>query len=687
MEHIILQLRDQFLQDNLYRENFYQHVQELLEKNFIPVIVMASTARQDADLQCAEMACKLSAKKIEIWGEHLGFYTADPQLICTSRLLRFLDYTEAQELASLGIEIIDPKSLTILQENSISLEMYSYKNKRLGTQIGHFTSSEYRRVKALTLCYDITLIALEGISMWQQVGFLAKVFAIFAKHNLSIDLVTTSQSNVTVSLERGIKADLESLLTDLAQYCKPKIIAPCAAISLVGQKMRSNLHRLGPILELFEEEKVHLLSQASSDLNLTFVVDDNQALRLFNLLHAQLFSGVQNSQLFGSSFQQEAKEDEKDIYKDVWWVRERSKLLELPTPAYVYNQESLLNNVKQLQSLTAIDKIFFAMKANSNTEILKLFQNEGIGFECVSIGEVQKIRSLFPTLESDKILFTPNFADKDDFFTAFQLKATVTLDSYAPLELWPEIFREREVFLRLDLGHGAGHHKKVRTAGSSSKFGIPVEDIPRVKELAERLNVKVIGLHSHSGSGIKDASTWYQTAQELSQYLKYFPYVGCLDLGGGLGVAERRDLDSFDLQALNDRLLDFKREHPELKICIEPGRFLVAQAGIILTKACQIKEKGSKKFVGCNAGMNVLIRPALYGAYHEIVNLSRWGKAKDEVYDIVGPICESGDVLGRERTMTETNAGDILLIDTAGAYGYTMSSEYNLRPKVEEIMI
>lgn len=654
--------------------------------------------RDGADLSAAALGLKLEAEKVDFWSDLPGFYTADPHLIPSARLLRHLDYAEAQELASVGLPIVSPRAISFLAQSHIPIYVRCSEKPELeGTCISDDHLGDTICVKALTASTGVTLVSLDNISMWQQVGFLAKIFAIFAKHDLSIDLVATSQSNVTVSLDNSTDAatthKLKELLPDLSLYCSPKLIAPCAALSLVGRKMRSNLHKLGPTLEIFEEEKVHLLSQAASDLNFTFVVDQIKAERLLKTLHAQLFSGIPDPQVFGASFRQEFLDNptlhnKRANYNSVWWIQERQKLLNIEkTPAYVYHKPTLVANAQMLLNLSSVDKVFFAIKANSNREILKVFAQQGLGFECVSVGELERVRSLFPTLPTDRLLFTPNFASGKDFSSGFKLGAMVTLDNIQPLKLWPEIFKGREVLLRLDLGHGSGHSRKVRTAGNFSKFGIPLTELSEVKQLTQELAITVIGLHSHSGSGIKTPDTWAQAALHLSECAELFPEVKYLDLGGGLGVPERRDLDTLDLNSLDQRLLLFKNSHKQCQIIIEPGRFLVAQAGIILTKVNQTKRKGDKLFIGCDAGMQTLIRPALYGAYHEIVNLSRWDEPKSDLADIVGPICETGDTLGRDRRIEHTKSGDILLIDTAGAYGFTMSSNYNLRPLAEELIV
>lgn len=653
--------------------------------------------RGGSDVSASYYGALLGAELVEFWTDVPGMYTADPHRIPQARLLTSLNYAEAQELASVGAKVLHPRSLQPLQEAGIPIDIRCTLRPTLrGTHISSQIHSQ-ATVKAVASRSHVVLVTLDDIGMWQQVGFLAKAFATFAKHGLSIDLVATSQTNVTLSLDATANLlndhAVAALLHDLGEFCTPHLISPCATISLVGTKIRSILHQLGPALELFEEEKVHLLSQAASDLNLTFVVDENQAARLLSLLHSQLFSGQLSPTIFGPSWREdftpEAFSRNAAAVSKPWWQTRRDDLLALdvPTPAYIYDQATLQACVKQLQQLESVDQIMYAMKANAHPQILQLFNQLGTGFECVSRGEVERLRELFPTLPAQRIIFTPNFAARSDYEYAFTAGVTLTCDNAEVFDYWPDLFANREVFLRLDLGHGVGHSRKVRTAGSYSKFGIPLADLPALREKLAQLKVRVVGLHSHSGSGIKTADTWARSALALSEVAESFPEAKVLDLGGGLGVPERSNTEVLDLTLLDQQLAQFKKNHPAYTVWIEPGRFLVAQAGVILTHVTQVKTKHGKHFVGLDAGMNNLIRPALYGAYHEIVNLSRLEERPSVTADVVGPICETGDILGRERHLPPCHPGDMMLIATTGAYGQAMSSNYNLRgPAYEQLV-
>ena len=310
-----------------------------------------------------------------------------------------------------------------------------------------------------------------------------------------------------------------------------------------------------------------------------------------------------------------------------------------------------------------------------------------MGFECVSIQELDRILGLFPNIDRKRILFTPNFAPKAEYEYALNIGCHITIDSLYPLEHWPHLLKNRDVIVRIDPGTGAGHHKHVSTAGNESKFGITQDDLAQVVALTKKNHIHVVGLHAHSGSGILTPELWQQTASMLASLTEYFPEVKYINLGGGLGIVEKPGQQPLDFANLDALLMAVKSRYPHLELWLEPGRFFVAESGVILAKVTQCKEKGKVKFIGIETGMNSLIRPSLYGAYHEIVNLSRLYEEKAGFSHIVGPICESGDTLGYDRLLPVTEEGDVLLIANAGAYGRCMSSHYNLRPPAEEIVL
>lgn len=373
-----------------------------------------------------------------------------------------------------------------------------------------------------------------------------------------------------------------------------------------------------------------------------------------------------------------------------WWRERRDDLLALAaeeSPVYVYDAATLDETAASLLALSSLDRVFFSIKANNHPEVLARFHAAGLGFECVSAPELEHVKALFPDLPGGRLLFTPNFAPAAEYRRAYELGAWVTIDSLHPLRAWPDVFRGRALFVRLDPGLGRGHHAHVRTAGAQSKFGIAPELLGELESLVSALGVRVVGLHAHSGSGIRAVDTWGETAVFLGDVAARFPTVEVLDLGGGLGVPERPGQSPLDLAALDASLGRFRAAHPRLRLWLEPGRYLAAAAGVLLARVVQLKSKGEVTFVGLETGMNSLIRPALYGAYHPIVNLSRLDEPATLLAHVVGPICETGDVLGRSRRLAPAAEGDVFLIANAGAYGRVMSSRYNLREPAGERLL
>ena len=649
--------------------------------------------RGGSDTSAALLAAILNATACEIWTDVPGIYTANPHQLPHARLLKQLNYDEAQEIASMGAKVLHPNCLPPVRRAGIPMVVkYTCMPEHSGTLITKDSDDNAPPIKSILVKHSITLISIDTLNMWQQVGFLADVFTTFKEHGFSVDLLSSSEFNVTLSLDSNAKLRdrqaLDALIADLNRFCRAKIIEPCSAVSLVGHHIRTVLPQLGPTLEVFEAKQVYLMSLASNDLNLTFVVDESQADKLCQQLHNLLIENNPQSFYYSKSWHEEF--GNPSIRKTPWWESERDHLLQLGaahSPCYVYNSQTQADKADELLSLQAIDQLFYAIKANSHPGVLKTLFDKQIGFECVSINELNHVLTLFPTIDKHRLLFTPNFAAKSEYEYAFALGCYVTVDSLYPLEHWPDLLGGQSVLLRIDPGCGAGHHKYVCTGGNESKFGITQENLDRASALTTQHGIKVIGLHAHSGSGILSPDLWQQTALMLAAEIARFPDVHIINLGGGLGVVDKPGQQALDIAALDESLMAVKSRYPHLSLWLEPGRFFVAESGVILAKVTQCKEKGKVRFVGIETGMNSLIRPALYGAYHDIVNLSRLTEEKTAFAHIVGPICESSDTLGYDRLLPNTYENDIILIANTGAYGHCMSSSYNLRPPAEEIVI
>lgn len=649
--------------------------------------------RGGSDTTAALLAGKLQAASCEIWTDVPGIYTANPHQLPHARLLKKLNYDEAQEIASMGAKVLHPNCIPPVRRANIPMSVkYTQMPEHSGTLITKDIDETAPLIKSIQVKNSILLISIDTLNMWQQVGFLSDVFSAFKHHGFSVDLLSSSEFNVTLSLDINTKIHdrpaINALLEELNQFGRAKLIEPCSAVSLVGHHIRTVLPQLGPALEVFEAKQVYLMSLASNDLNLTFVVDESQANLLCQKLHHLLIES--NPQIFYYSKSWHEEFGKPAIRFTPWWETERERLLIAATensPCYVYHSPTIAARAQQLLDLESIDSLFYAIKANPYPSILQTLEKEGVGFECVSIQELDRILELFPNIDRKRILFTPNFAPKAEYEYALKIKCHITIDSLYPLENWSELFKDQEVIVRIDPGTGAGHHKHVSTAGNESKFGITQNDLDKVIALTKKNNIHVVGLHAHSGSGILTPELWQQTASMLTSLTEQFPEVKSINLGGGLGIVEKPGQQPLDFSNLDALLMAVKSNYSHIKIWLEPGRFFVAESGVILAKVTQCKEKGKVRFVGIETGMNSLIRPSLYGSYHEIVNLSRLHEEKAGFSHVVGPICESGDTLGYDRLLPVTVEGDVLLIANAGAYGRCMSSHYNLRPPAQEIVL
>ncbi|UYB53622.1 bifunctional aspartate kinase/diaminopimelate decarboxylase [Xanthomonas sp. AM6] len=691
----------QWQSDAAWRERFVaQPARMLITQGFISRHQDGGTAilgRGGSDTSAAYFGALLGASRVEIWTDVPGMFSANPREVPDARLLTRLDYYEAQEIATTGAKVLHPRSIKPCRDGGVPMAILDTERPELpGTSIDG-NARTVPGVKAISRRNGIVLVSMEGIGMWQQVGFLADVFARFAKHGLSVDLIGSAETNVTVSLdpsENLVNTDvLAALSADLAEICRVKIIVPCAAITLVGRGMRSLLHKLSDVWATFGKERVHMISQSSNDLNLTFVIDEADADGLLPILHAELIDSgampVEETEVFGPRW--------REITGSVrarptpWWHAERAHLLRLAqagTPRYVYHLPTLRERARALQAIAPIDQRYYAIKANSHPALLEALVAEGFGLECVSHGELRRVFDTLPELSPRRVLFTPSFAPKAEYEAAFALGVTVTVDNVELLQRWPELFRGRSLWLRIDLGHGDGHHEKVNTGGKASKFGLSATRVDEFVEAARSLDIRIVGVHAHLGSGVETAQHWRRMCDELAGFARRIGSVEVIDIGGGLPIAYSADDEPFDLDAWAQGLAEVKAVHPAFRLAIEPGRYLVAECGVLLTRATQVIDKDGIRRVGLDAGMNALVRPALYDAWHDVANLSRLQDQADAVFDVVGPICESSDVFGKRRRLPAATApDDVMLIADAGAYGYAMASTYNQRELPREDVI
>lgn len=355
------------------------------------------------------------------------------------------------------------------------------------------------------------------------------------------------------------------------------------------------------------------------------------------------------------------------------------------TPLYVYDARVIRQRAQELKEHFKGAEFHYAMKANSNAAILAILKKEGFGVEAVSPGELE--RAMEVGFSKEKISFTCASLTEEELVFASKSAGRVHLDSLHQLEVWGKKKLGGEVSLRLNQGIGSGHHEHVITGGPGSKFGITLKDLPKAHEIAAQYNLRIAGLQQHIGSNVLDAGVFMKAVKTLLKTSEGFPDIRHIDFGGGFGVP----------YSPKEKRLNLKRLGAEWKKAVkgfgngvtfafEPGRYLVAEAGTLLVSVVDRKETSKHMFIGVNSGMNHLLRPALYGSYHPIKNLSRTGGVRKDI-TIAGNICESGDLLALNRKMALPAIGDILAIQNAGAYGMTMASRYNLRELPKEILV
>ncbi|WP_291778842.1 diaminopimelate decarboxylase [Cecembia sp.] len=364
---------------------------------------------------------------------------------------------------------------------------------------------------------------------------------------------------------------------------------------------------------------------------------------------------------------------------------------EYGTPLYVYDGQKFLDQVKRLQDAfsTVNMKIKYATKALSNINILKLMKKAGTGVDAVSIEEVKLC--MHAGFEPHEIMYTPNSVSFDEFQKAVDLGVMINIDNIPMLEHFGTYYGNQiPICIRLNPHILAGGNAKISVGHIDSKFGISILQLKHVIKVVEAYDLNIIGLHVHTGSDILDAEVFLKGAEILFDAAREFKGLKFLDFGGGFKVAYKPGDIATDIQEVGTKVSkafkDFCKEYgSELEIWFEPGKFLVSEAGNLLVKVNVIKSTPASTFVGVDSGLNHLIRPMMYDAYHTVVNISTLD-GPERVYTIVGYICET-DTIAADRKLREVKEGDIIAIKNAGAYGFSMASNYNSRFRPAEVLL
>ncbi len=359
------------------------------------------------------------------------------------------------------------------------------------------------------------------------------------------------------------------------------------------------------------------------------------------------------------------------------------------TPLYVYDGNKIEEKYKTFKSAFDVKnfKIHYAVKALSNISILQLLRKLGAGLDCVSINEVHL--GLKAGYLPEDIIFTPNGVGFEEYKTAIKLGVHITVENISILEKLGQYYQDTPIFIRLNPHLTAGGNSKIRVGQIDSKFGISIHQIPIVQRIVKKYKINVEGLHIHTGSDIIDTDIFHRVATLIFSIADDFENIKSIDFGSGFKVKYKdNDLET-DIKAVGKRFSkDFnaycKKRKKDLILRFEPGKYLVSEAGSFLSKVNVVKQTTACTFAGMDTGFNHLIRPMFYNAFHEIENISNL-KGEKKMYSIVGYICES-DTFAEDRVLNNVRENDILRFKNAGAYCFTMSSNFNSRLRPPEVL-
>lgn len=352
------------------------------------------------------------------------------------------------------------------------------------------------------------------------------------------------------------------------------------------------------------------------------------------------------------------------------------------TPLYVTSAETVRSRFRSVRSAFPEAEICYAAKANGNPHLLRLLRGEGARVDTVSLGEV--VAAERAGFGADEMVYTGVFPPDDELAAVAGRGLRINANSEADLERLAELERRGEVGLRVNPLVGAGHHAHVVTGGAGAKFGVPLDRAVDAFDRARELGVAITGLHMHIGSGIAEPGPILEGVSALARLVDDLRTQGhrveLVDAGGGWAVPHRRGESGMDVGRLAGGVRD--RLPNDVRLAVEPGRYLVAESTVLLARVTAVQPP----FVGVDAGMHTYLRPSLYAAHHHVSSLAG-REGPERTVHVVGPICESADVLARDRALPDPRRGDLLAVHTAGAYGHVMASRYNGRPLPGEVLV
>jgi diaminopimelate decarboxylase/aspartate kinase len=659
--------------------------------------------RGGSDYTASLLGAALGAERIEIWTDVDGVLTGPPRIVPGARRLKVLSFDEAAELAYFGAKVLHPASIRPAQEAGIPVLVANSHRAAgeecpedgvPGTLILADTSAyqdERSVVRSVAVKHGVTVLTVHSSRMLMAYGFLSRIFAVFEKHATPVDLVSTSE--VSVSLTVDDARALNAIVEELQAIGRVEVARDMAIVCIVGEGMRRARGIVARVFRAVGSTEVRMISQGASEINVSLVVRGGEADSIVRRLHDEFFQGNLPRAVFGESAADlqavHAAGGAPGASPAPWLVDLAHELARRHgTPFYLYALERIERQIERLRGALPQprSRIAYACKANFHPAIFRLAQRLGLGIDAVSPMESE--RALACGVPPGDILFTANNVAPEALLALHDRGVRVNLGSLSDVRRFAARRADTEVFLRLNPGVGEGHHAHVVTGGTDSKFGMPEAEILEARAILSTRNIRVIGLHAHIGSGILETAPLLEAARRLARAAESLPDVRALNVGGGIGVPYRPGDPEFDLAAYGQGLDEIVREAEralgrELELWVEPGRFLVAQAGTLVAVVTCRKETAGHVYIGLDTGMNHLLRPALYGSYHSIRNLTR-PDAPIEFADVVGNICESTDILALSRPLPAAVEGDLLAIEDVGAYGFAMASHYNLWPLPRE---
>jgi diaminopimelate decarboxylase len=369
---------------------------------------------------------------------------------------------------------------------------------------------------------------------------------------------------------------------------------------------------------------------------------------------------------------------------------------EYGSPLYVYSEKIIKEKCRAMKSLIEYDKfsVNYSAKANSNLHLLKIIKDEGLNVDAMSPGEI--FVQLEAGFKPEQIFYICNNVSKEEMLYAIDKNIMVSVDSLSQLELFGSINKGGKVAIRFNPGIGAGHSEKVVTGGKNTKFGISGNLVEEVKKIVEKYNLKVVGINQHIGSLFMETTPYIEGVKAILGIAEKFEDLEFIDIGGGFGTPYRKQNKetNLDLESLGIKLDEILKQwvddyDKQVTFKVEPGRYVVAESGVLLGTVHAIKENYGIKYIGTDLGFNVLSRPVIYDSHHdiEVMRENSTPSKKMEKVNIVGNICESGDIIAKDRMLPEIFEGDIIGVLDSGAYGYVMGSNYNNRLRPAEILI